>query len=1033
MKGTIRANLGASRYTVGIPYAEEPLKSLKADAQAAYEDAINQRLEALKALAAAREPYDAILAEIEWASASYDACRIEFDYSSRLAAAIAICDADYSDCYQACNPIEGESKPAEEIFACQRQCATVRDKCHQQAEIDTKNLEIEHLTKCQETWSPVIAGLQKQALELLPPVQEAMFRLDDAEARELQFGMRVTELSQIQGQEQQITCFKAQYDDALVVGTEVEVARTPAGRHVITEIYPTADERCLQEARVLPSKHLFTNAALYPGFETWRPTWRVGVVKAIQGDKLEVEIQSGTMTGSLGTIYSRNPINCTPPQAYFDGDWQTKEAQIRAAREALAAAQEAKDAAVAARDDCIAGYGPTWVNACYTTAAGVCNSTWASWLAECEALEGIDPAECLSQYEASLAACYENAQYECLQARDAGIDACRAEWQPGVDAAAAVVTQATDALQTQLSGLYQPAEPLVLTIPVAHCAPGRYEVADEVLVDFPVRAGEAAMDVWDSARVVGWASETRSCYEDILLRYSGDDYMLGCGGEIQKLSYDLPYKDFWSGTVGTVETMLYWGANAIWQRSGWLADATGTVACAALKQIEVEEDGETVTKTILLYAVEKPTPPGLNLYARDVSDQEAEDIHIVTLDYPAPHYDDMFDTAWMFSPDATQIGVLNIAVAGDRVGFTSGYRGKIYLGTLPAYSLTQVAPVVGSLTVSAEGDDALAELVNGSNRRNFILGAKWNGNTLEPYEAEFEAIISQIDTSEEPSITDYDPPAPIPGAPEGAPQATRGISGSEGENVSTRLAVTLADQGEIVIKNSQSTYTKPLSVQVLEDTSLLVNETATGNSVATVRVFGFVHNGRFGLPLVYYSQDAYQTSTTNTTNQGGFGDLLSWDKTELDLDLYATIKANVASLWWAVCTTPPEARTWYEICEDNSSGSELVDAPTIEFFAGGKAGEIEMDTGGQTENQIFTWYNNRVAPLSIGDSLLVNNHAPRYLTYPCPAAQLLIGVQFPDIVVTEPTLMVGGDAVDVSGHEALKSACEAMIPLRATS
>lgn len=1030
MKGTIRANLGASRYTVGIPYAEEPLKSLKADAQAAYEDAITKRLEALKALAAAREPYDAILTEIEWASASYDACRIEFDYSSRLAAARALCDAAYSDCYHACNPIEGESKPAEEIFACQKQCAAVRDACYEQAALDTKNLEIEHLTKCQSDWGPVIADLQKQALALLPPVQEAMYQLETAEAAELAATLRVNELAQVQANEQQITCFKAQYDDALVTGTEVEVARTPAGRHVITEIYPTTDERCLQEARVLPSKHLFNNAALYPGFETWRPTWRVGVVKAIQGDKLEVEIKSGTMTGSLGTLYSRNPINCTPPQAYFDGDWQTKEAQIRAARESLADAQEAKAAAVAARDDCIAGYGPTWVTACYTTAAGVCNSTWASWLAECEALEGIDPAECMAQYEASLAACYENAQYECLQARDAGIEACRAEWQPGVDAAAAVVTQATDALQTQLSGLYQPAEPLVLTIPVAHCAPGRYEVADEVLVDFPVRAGDAAMEVWDSARVVGWASETRSCYEDILLRYSGDDYMLGCGGEIQKLSYDLPYKDYWSGTVGTAETMLYWGANAIWQRSGWLADATGTVACAALKQIEAEEDGKTVTKTILLYAVEKPNPPGLNLYARDVSDQEAEDIHIVTLDYPAPHYDDMFDTAWMFSPDATQIGVLNIAVSGDRVGFTSGYRGKIYLGTLPAYSLTQVAPVVGSLTVSAEGDDALAELVNGSNRRNFILGAKWNGNILEPYNVGLEAIISNVNHQEDPERVTYDPPSPNP---EG-PGSIVSISDSESAVSSSRIYVTPDGHGEITIKNYEGTSNNSFSLSLLEDTSIIANQTDSSFSRSTIKVFGFIHLGRFDQPLIYYSQDAYQVSNYSSSKSGIISDLQNSEAETLTFELFYELKAIAFILWAYVCDLPPEVWHWYEDCTISDSGTTYVNKPIIEFFCGatGKAGEIEMETGEQTDQQIFNWYNNRVTNLSIGDNLLLGEYNTRYVTQPCPAAQIVIGVQFPDIVVTEPTLMAGGDTVDVSGHEALKSTCEAMVPLRAT-
>lgn len=561
MKGTIRANLGASRYTVGIPYAEEPLASLKEEAQQAYEGAIQQRLEALKALAAAEEPYNVILAEIEWATASYGACRIEFDYSSRLAAALAICDADYSACYNACNPIEGESKPAEEIFACQKSCAAVRDKCHEQATIDTKNLEIEHLTQCQATWSPLIADLQTQALELMAPVRDAMYQLQTAEALELSTARRITELDQVAAVEQQITCWRAQYDDGLTTGTEVEVARTPSGRHVITEIYPEAEERCLQEARALPPKHLFVNAAVAPGFETWLPTWRVGVVKAIVGDKLQVEVQGGTMTGSLGTLYSRNPINCTPPQAYFDGNWQESEARIKAAREALAEAQEDKTAAVKDRDDCISQYDQTWYNACYTDKAALCDSTWATWLAECEALEGIDPEECLAQYQASLAACYAQSLADCDEQRDTMIAACREEWQPAVDAAAAVVAQATDDLQNQLSGIYRPADPLTLTLPVEHCDVGIYEVGDDVLIGFPERIRtDEPMHIWDAAAVYGWASNTRECAAAIYaiqLYYADQKYTVTCDREFEEFNGDIGTK-YQIGKIGASNFVVSW-------------------------------------------------------------------------------------------------------------------------------------------------------------------------------------------------------------------------------------------------------------------------------------------------------------------------------------------------------------------------------------------------------------------------------------------------------------------------------------------
>lgn len=61
-------------------------------------------------------------------------------------------------------------------------------------------------------------------------------------------------------------------------------------------------------------------------------------------------------------------------------------------------------------------------------------------------------------------------------------------------------------------GLYQPADPLILTLPVEHCSAGQYAIDDQVLIDFPVRVpGPTGMGVWDSARVIGWATETKTC------------------------------------------------------------------------------------------------------------------------------------------------------------------------------------------------------------------------------------------------------------------------------------------------------------------------------------------------------------------------------------------------------------------------------------------------------------------------------------------------------------------------------------------
>ena len=517
MKGTIRENLGGSRYIVGIQVNAEPVTGLLADLNQQYADISQKLIQAQGELLTAQEPYDALLVQIEVASLAYQACVDEFNLGQCVDTKIAICQADYSDCEDACYDIEsGEGECDFECQkardACKDRCQREREACLAQANVDCQEQYNQHVTECQKTWSPLISDLQQQALEMLPTIQEIMTRIAEAQAQQLSLARRINELDGVQSREEQVTCWRAQYDDGLAAGTAVEVARTPAGRTVITEI--VAPDACLQDARGLPAKHVFVNSALYPGFETWRPTWRTGTVKAInEDDTLKVEIKSGTLVGSLGTLYSRNPIDCTPPQAYFDNNWQTAEQRIKAAREALTAAQNALQDAAKIRDDCIGQYDQTWSNICYTDKAALCDSTWASWLATCVDLEGIDPAECQAQYEASLAACYAQALADCADEKDALIAQCRADHQPAVDAAQTAVDAAEQTMRLELAGTYQPASPLVLDLPVEHCGANNYAVDDDVLIDFPVRSGESGqpMIVWESARVIGWAAETQIC------------------------------------------------------------------------------------------------------------------------------------------------------------------------------------------------------------------------------------------------------------------------------------------------------------------------------------------------------------------------------------------------------------------------------------------------------------------------------------------------------------------------------------------
>lgn len=524
MKGIIKENLGDSRYIVGVKTNVEPANAIREDLNQKYDDNSQKLIKAQGEWLEAKSPYEALLAEIEAASSAYQACINTFNLSACIDAKLAACEDAYNDCELECSKIE--SAPGECDLVCQQArdackaaCQRQRDACRAVAEIECQEAYQAALTACQTQWAPAIAELHSQAAEALVPVQAALIKIAELEAQQLSLARRINEIETVEAREEQITCFRAQYKSDLEAETEVEVARTPSGRTVITEI--AAPGVCLQDSRVLPSGHVYVNSAIYPGFETWRPTWRTGIVKAIltEDNKLQVEVKDGTLAGGLGTLYTRNPIDCTPPQAYFDGNWQAAEASIKAARNALTAAQAALQDAAKVRDDCIAQYDATWQNACYTDKAAACEIEWANWLDLCN--ESSLP-DCLEQYQAGLAACYAQAQAECISERDALIAQCRADYQPAVDAAQTAVDAAAYAMTQELVGIYQPASPLVLDLPVEHCVISSYQIGDEVLIDFPVRTGGESdpMAVWNSARVIGWASETRQC-AGFTLTYAG--------------------------------------------------------------------------------------------------------------------------------------------------------------------------------------------------------------------------------------------------------------------------------------------------------------------------------------------------------------------------------------------------------------------------------------------------------------------------------------------------------------------------------
>lgn len=535
MKGIIKENLGESRYTVGITLKSRLLDAEIAKFQALYDKAQIEVPKRQLALFDAREIYKAALSEIDEANDGYTACLNRVNYDDCLSAAIDNCDAALDACRSACYASGGH-------IGCLNGCADDFDACEAAARTACNAAMIANTEACQVEWMQAITAAQQAALPLLGAVQEAMLQLRNWQTVLLSTAKRLNELKAIDEQARQITCFSAQYNEDLEIDDEVFVAITPAGRYVITDKEMAWSEieiarlDCFMDARVFNGKYLFGNAALATGLETWAPSWRTGTVTAITEtnlaeNKLTVEVDPGILHGTLGTQVSRRDIDCTPSQAYFDGeDGTARNEAIVAARAALEAAQEARIAAQAALDACLDGYGQEFRAQCYAAKVEACTAQWDELFITCMTETGGDAEYCTDAYTVGKADCIQAGEANCIAQAQAGIEACNTSLLPSVLNAREVVIEAQAQLARVMTAIYNPASPLSLEIPVAHCVASRYEVDDSVLIDFPERNySSSAMAVWDSARVIGWASETREClamdngWATASLVYTGDE------------------------------------------------------------------------------------------------------------------------------------------------------------------------------------------------------------------------------------------------------------------------------------------------------------------------------------------------------------------------------------------------------------------------------------------------------------------------------------------------------------------------------
>lgn len=507
MKGIIQSNLGDGRYVVSVDSANSLLSLEIARLTREYDAAQAEVTSLLGTVDTLEGEYQSALWAVYTAADAYRDCLHSTSYEAQLEREEEACDAAKDVAYAKCGQ-QYQDLPS--IMVCRARADREYQQCMGGTAGRAEAAWRAHGQACFDQHHGAIVSAQTRAANLVAGLKAARDTLHRAQAKVLAAGMRRQALQDIQDRNIQYTVWQAQRVDDLAEDDPVEIATTPAGRHVVTGI--VAQSNCLIDSRALPSNHLFIDAALMPGAETWRPTWRTGVVlgPGEEPGTLRVQFDPAEVAGSLGTDKSRTPIDCTPPQAYFDGDWQAVESGIESARLAVEAAQVAAGEARQALTDAIAAAAADR-DAAIAGTDQACLVEWTDWLTLC--LE-VDPApECHAAYDEHLAACQQDGRDAADLLYQAAVATLHGVHDPLIAEADAAVTEAIDALRLARSMILGPANPLILECPVEHCEAGNYEVDDTVLIDFPVRtlSPGAPLAVWDSRRVIGWADSPRVC------------------------------------------------------------------------------------------------------------------------------------------------------------------------------------------------------------------------------------------------------------------------------------------------------------------------------------------------------------------------------------------------------------------------------------------------------------------------------------------------------------------------------------------
>lgn len=615
--GYVTGNQGESRYTVAIP-RKTPLLAALIEARKVEIEGIDKVLEELRKHETDRRAiYDAAMEDVHLATLMYTECRESYTEPQCRADKIAAANSAYSDARNVCIDTWRDCRFACDIGDgdCQEACDDTRDACELAAETARDRAlaavgrlcvdeVVAHMAACQAEHAPIIAKAQAAAVEALAPLQDAMIAIAWERTKRTSAVRRLNELEAIESSAESATCWSAQYNDKIPTGEVPEdptgteenavTVATVSGRAIITEI--VSINPCAHDARALPADVLFVDAALAPGAETWRPTWRTGIVTEIYdpaepGDwpdpdkPLRVRIDPAILPGTLGTRVSRRNIECTPPGAFFDANGEL-DARLGIARQEYEDAIEARNEILAEIQACKDGYS---VQDCAAPRNEVCEYNREQSMSACIearnyclsiATDNNGIQYCLDQFDACeqqvetiFSACVDGATADCIEAKRQHDAQCEQASQFALSQAETAVSTAQRNLLNASADIQGPPFELILDVAVEHCFPDSYEVGDDVLIDFPERGTStgldwstatseqiraAAMKVWKSAQVVGWASETRQC---------------AVRGIWQKLQYE-------DGALTSIDPAL------VWPRAPWVAPPSG------YEQIEPPRGGD---------------------------------------------------------------------------------------------------------------------------------------------------------------------------------------------------------------------------------------------------------------------------------------------------------------------------------------------------------------------------------------------------------------------------------------------------------